>query len=83
MRLTEEEQALRGGEFGPAAQWAIEHQIKVGTYLGAADFVPVTQAHKCQSAVRAGWPGERRQYRPRRAISAPCRSLSSRVSPAQ
>ena len=45
MRLTEEEQALRGGEFGSAAQWAIEHQIKVGDYLGAGDFVPVTQAH--------------------------------------
>src|SRR5690349_24762621 len=36
---------MRGGEFGPLRQWAIEHQIKVGTYLGAADFVPVTQAH--------------------------------------
>ena len=45
MKLTDEEEALRAGEFGPAAQWAIEHQIKVGEYLGAADFVPVTQAH--------------------------------------
>jgi predicted aconitase len=45
MKLTDEELALRAGEFGPAAQWAIEHQIKVGDYLGAADFVPVTQAH--------------------------------------
>jgi predicted aconitase len=45
MRLTDEEQALRAGQFGPAAQWAIEHQIKVGTYLGAQDFVPVSQAH--------------------------------------
>ncbi len=45
MKLTDEEQALRAGEFGPAAQWAIEHQIKVGQYLGAGDFVPVTQAH--------------------------------------
>ena len=45
MKLTEEEEALRGGECGPAAQWAIEHQIKVGTYLGARDFVPVAQAH--------------------------------------
>ena len=45
MKLTQEEDALRGGEFGPAARWAIEHQIKVGTYLGAHDFVPVTQAH--------------------------------------
>src|SRR5580704_1145242 len=33
------------GEFGPLRQWAIEHQIKVGDYLGADDFVPVGQAH--------------------------------------
>src|SRR5438067_109676 len=45
MTLTEEEQALRAGDCGRAAQWAIEHQIKVGGYLGARDFVPVTQAH--------------------------------------
>ena len=45
MKLTDEEEALRAGEFGPAAQWAIEHQIKVGEYLRASDFVPVTQAH--------------------------------------
>lgn len=45
MRLTQEEEAMRAGEFGPAVQWAIEHQIKVGRYLGAADFVPVVQAH--------------------------------------
>ncbi len=45
MKLTGEEEALRRGEFGPAARWAIEHQIKVGSYLGADDFVPVTQAH--------------------------------------
>jgi predicted aconitase len=45
MRLTEEEQAMRAGASGLLRQWAIEHQIKVGRYLGAADFVPVTQAH--------------------------------------
>jgi predicted aconitase len=45
VRLSEEEGAMRAGEFGPLRQWAIEHQIKVGSYLGAADFVPVTQAH--------------------------------------
>jgi predicted aconitase len=45
MQLSSEEQALRAGIFGPAAQWAIEHQIKVGDYLGAQDFVPVSQAH--------------------------------------
>jgi predicted aconitase len=45
VRLTDEEQAMRAGRFGPLRQWAIEHQIKVGRYLGAADFVPVNQAH--------------------------------------
>jgi len=32
-------------EFGPMRQWAIENQIKVGTYLGVGDLVPVVQAH--------------------------------------
>ena len=45
MNLTDEEQAMRAGALGPAAQWAIEHQIKVGEYLGAGDFVSVRQAH--------------------------------------
>jgi predicted aconitase len=45
VRLTDEEQAMQAGAFGPLRQWAIEHQIKVGCYLGAADFVPVNQAH--------------------------------------
>jgi predicted aconitase len=45
MRLTDEERSMRAGELGPPAQWAIEHQIKVGEYLGARDLVPVTQAH--------------------------------------
>ena len=57
MKLSDQEQAMRGGEFGPLRQWAIEHQIKVGTYLCAADFVPVTQAHimaDTESLGRAG-----------------------------
>jgi predicted aconitase len=45
MRLNDHERALQSGAFGPARQWAIEHQIRVGTYLGAQDFVPVSQAH--------------------------------------
>jgi predicted aconitase len=45
VRLNDEEQALRAGKLGPLRQWAIEHQIKVGYYLGAPDFVPVGQAH--------------------------------------
>jgi predicted aconitase len=57
VKLSDEERAMRSGEFGPLRQWAIEHQIKVGNYLGAADFVPVTQAHimaDTESLGRAG-----------------------------
>jgi predicted aconitase len=45
MQLNDEEHAMRAGEAGPVRQWAIEHQIAVGGYLGARDFAPVTQAH--------------------------------------
>jgi predicted aconitase len=45
VRLTDEEMAMRAGECGPLRQWAIDHQIKVGSYLGAEDFVAVSQAH--------------------------------------
>jgi predicted aconitase len=45
MRLSEDEQAMSRGEAGPARQWAIQHQTRVGRYLGAADFVAVSQAH--------------------------------------
>jgi hypothetical protein len=36
---------MLGGEFGAAVRTALEHQVKVGEFFGAADFVPVTQAH--------------------------------------
>ncbi|MGA3402750.1 MAG: aconitase X catalytic domain-containing protein [Acetobacteraceae bacterium] len=45
MQLTDEENAMLAGAAGPARQWAIDHQMRVGRYLGAADFVPVSQAH--------------------------------------
>jgi predicted aconitase len=45
MKLTDYEQSLLAGEGGPIRQWAIDHQINVGRYLGAKDFVPVVQAH--------------------------------------
>ncbi len=45
MRLTDEEQAMLAGEHGPARQWAIHHQIAVGEFFDAPDFVPVGQAH--------------------------------------
>jgi predicted aconitase len=57
MKLTDEEQALRAGQFGRAAQWAIEHQIKVGDYLGAHDFVAVTQAHVMADTESLGLAG--------------------------
>ncbi len=45
MHLTEEERAMLAGAHGPARQWAIDHQMRVGRYLGATDLVPVSQAH--------------------------------------
>ena len=45
MRLTDEEQAMLAGEFGEPRRWAIAHQIAVGEFFDAADFVPVAQAH--------------------------------------
>jgi predicted aconitase len=45
MKLNDEEKAMLAGERGFVARTAIEHQIKVGEFFGATDFVPVTQAH--------------------------------------
>src|SRR5258707_6371450 len=45
MKLTDVELAMRAGEAGRAGQLALEHQLKVGRFLGAADMVPVSQAH--------------------------------------
>ena len=43
--LTEEERAMLAGEQGPVRQWAVRHQIAVGEFFDAPDFVPVGQAH--------------------------------------
>jgi predicted aconitase len=45
MRLDHEERAMLAGELGPVRRLALEHQVKVGDFFGAEDFVPVTQAH--------------------------------------
>ena len=45
MKLNELEQSMLAGKHGRAVQSALEHQVKVGDFFGAADFVPVTQAH--------------------------------------
>ncbi|HEU0158808.1 MAG TPA: aconitase X, partial [Hyphomicrobiaceae bacterium] len=36
---------MLAGEMGPARQWAIKHQLAVGDFFDAADFVRVGQAH--------------------------------------
>jgi predicted aconitase len=45
VRLNDEEQDILAGKFGPVPRQALQHQIKVGDFFGAADFVTVTQAH--------------------------------------
>jgi predicted aconitase len=45
VKLNELEREMRAGRHGAAAKAAIEHQIEVGEFFGARDFVPVTQAH--------------------------------------
>jgi len=45
MKLNDEEQAILAGEQGELPRLCLEHQVAVGTFFGAADFVPVTQAH--------------------------------------
>jgi hypothetical protein len=50
---------MRSGELGRAPQIAIEHQIKVGEFFGAEDFVPVTQAHIMADTESLGESGVR------------------------
>jgi predicted aconitase len=45
MKLNAEEQAILAGEAGPVPRLCLEHQVAVGDFFGAEDFVPVTQAH--------------------------------------
>src|SRR5499427_3754008 len=45
MRLTDEEKAMLAGTLGEPRRWAVSHQIAVGAFFDAPDFVPVSQAH--------------------------------------
>ncbi|HMK79197.1 MAG TPA: aconitase X catalytic domain-containing protein [Xanthobacteraceae bacterium] len=45
MRLNDEEQDILAGKHGAVPRQALQHQIRVGEFFGAQDFVPVTQAH--------------------------------------
>ena len=57
MKLNDLERAMAAGELGAAAQAAIEHQVKVGEFFGAADFVEVTQAHVMADTESLGQAG--------------------------
>ena len=59
MQLTEEERATLAGEFGRVRQWAIRHQIAVGEFFDAIDFVPVSQAHVMADSESLGEAGVR------------------------
>src|ERR1700739_2686290 len=59
MRLTDEEQAMLAGELGEVRRWALAHQIAVGEFFDAADFVPVSQAHIMADTESLGEAGVR------------------------
>lgn len=59
MKLNDTERAMRAGELGRAAQAAIEHQVQVGEFFGAEDFVEVTQAHVMADTESLGPEGVR------------------------
>ena len=45
MKLNALEEEMKAGRHGRAVQSALEHQVRVGEFFGAADMVEVTQAH--------------------------------------
>ena len=57
MKLSDEECAMRNGDFGLAQQWAINHQIQVGSFFDAIDMVPVSQAHMMADPESVGEAG--------------------------
>ena len=59
MRLDGEEQEILAGKLGPVRQHALQHQMMVGAFFGAEDFVPVTQAHIMADTESLGEAGVR------------------------
>ena len=59
MKLNDEEQDILAGKSGPVPQQALRHQIQVGDFFHAADFVPVTQAHIMADTESLGEAGVR------------------------
>jgi predicted aconitase len=59
MRLGDEQQAMLAGALGEPRRWAITHQITVGEFFDAADFVAVSQAHIMADTESLGEAGVR------------------------
>src|SRR5215470_3670162 len=59
MRLTDEEKAMLVGALGEPRRWAIGHQIAVGEFFDAEDFVPVSHAHIMADTESLGEAGVR------------------------
>jgi predicted aconitase len=59
MQLTDEERAMLAGVLGEPRRWAMAHQIAVGEFFDAADFVPVMQAHVMADTESLGEAGIR------------------------
>jgi predicted aconitase len=59
MKLNDEEQDILAGKLGPVPQQALRHQIMVGEFFDAEDFVPVTQAHIMADTESLGEAGVR------------------------
>src|SRR6266852_2617632 len=59
MKLNDEENDILAGKMGFVAQQALQHQVKVGEFFGAHDFVPVTQAHLMADTESLGEAGVR------------------------
>jgi predicted aconitase len=59
MRLNDEEREILAGKLGPVPQRALRHQLLVGDFFHATDFVPVTQAHIMADTESLGEAGVR------------------------
>jgi predicted aconitase len=59
MKRDDEERDILAGKFGALPQLALRHQMQVGEFFGAADFVPVTQAHIMADTESLGEAGVR------------------------
>jgi predicted aconitase len=57
MKLTPELNAMLAGDYGPARQWAVEHQIQIGRMFDASDMVKVSQAHMMADPESTGEAG--------------------------